>query len=310
MTLQATQEEARAPKLVEYSCPCCNRAEYQVLYPATVADLQRLSAEDFDCTNPGHGEHFRIVRCRSCDMVYCSPRPTVADLVAAYAGGHDESYVAAEDGRQRTFANALKSFPPGRGRLLDVGCNTGVFLEQARIAGFECYGIEPSHFAARRAREAKGFDVFCGAVPCELPWKEKFDVITLWDVIEHVDDPMATAMFLRDSLKPGGRLHLSTMDIGSLYARISGRSWPWLMKMHVHYFSRRTIEALLLRAGFTKVKIGSYSHIVHESYLTKKLEHVALPLRLIGKCGAAILRDREGYIRVNMGDMMHVVATR
>ncbi len=227
-----------------------------------------------------------------------------------YTSGADSTYVDEEPGRRRTFRRALEDFDCESGRLLDIGCNTGVFMEEARAAGFQVFGVEPSRFAVERAVNDKGLDVHCGAVPCDLPWRERFDVISMWDVIEHVDDPLGLLTFLHSKLSDGGELHLSTMDVESVYARLAGRRWPWYMRMHIQYFSRRSLEKILLKAGFRRVKIIRYRHIVHENYLAKKLEHLSLPLRLIGAVGRRVCRDADGYVTVDMRDMMHAIAWR
>jgi len=305
--LQKTEAPARTA-WINLKCPLCKQDDFKVKFPATVAPHETLSVNEFNCTNPGHGRHFQIVRCLQCCMTYCTPRPALAEILEAYTLGEDPTYVEEEQGRTETFQRVLRSFAQTKGRLLDIGCNTGVFMAEAQTAGFEVFGVEPSRYAAGLARREKGLNVHCGVVPCSLPWKELFDVVTMWDVIEHVDDPLEIMRFIRSSLKAGGEFHLATMNVESLYARIAGHRWPWYMLMHLHYFSPKTIAAMLRQAGFSTVRIGRYAHVVHKRYLKQKLHRLDLFSKTIGTLGAKILGDRSGFVAVDLGDMMHVVA--
>ena len=127
--------------LQEFSCNLCGASDSRTILESTIVSNNEVTPSDLNCTNFGHGEHFRVVECKKCSMRYCSPRPTFEALIRAYSGGEDSSYVDQEGGRKRTFARALKTVGGGPGKLLDVGCNTGVFLEEAQKKGFECFGI-------------------------------------------------------------------------------------------------------------------------------------------------------------------------
>jgi len=80
--------------------------------------------------------------------------------------------------------------------------------------------------------------------------------VTLWDVIEHLADPMREIQRAYRALKPGGLVVIHTMDIDSLFARVIGPKWPWLMEMHIYYFSQRTMAAMLEKAGFLVLHSG------------------------------------------------------
>ena len=149
-------------------------------------------------------------------------------------------------GRARLWA--LRLMRP-RGRLLDVGCAAGFFLVEAQ-RHYEVKGVEFSEFSSHFAREHFGLDVFTGSLAqARLP-SAHFDLITLWDVIEHVPDPDVVLAEAARLLRPGGRLVLTTGDIGSAYAQRRGVKWhllapPW----HLYYFSRKTITRLGANAG-------------------------------------------------------------
>src|SRR6185503_10728546 len=129
-------------------------------------------------------------------------------------------------------------------RLLDAGCAMGFFLNQARADGWEVEGIDPSRWAAEYARREFGLTVHNAPLARVALKPASFDVITLWDVVEHLPHPVTDLTHLARALKPGGLFALSTHSIGSLSAKLLGPRYPFLMAMHVTHFNRRTIAEL------------------------------------------------------------------
>ena len=212
------------------------------------------------CGVPGE---FRLVRCDRCDLVYLSPRPTPADIGQYYPEGYDPF-----------MSQRLDDMPPlqrwsvryglrkrcrlvvryrARGRLLDVGCATGQFLaEMARHPGWEVTGVEPSESASEFARRAYSFRVYQGdLVSARFP-DGAFDVVTLWDVFEHLHNPLAMLAEVRRVLAPDGVLILRTPSLDSWDARVFGPYWAGLdSPRHLAIFSRQTAMRTLDEAGFS-----------------------------------------------------------
>ncbi|MCA9975209.1 MAG: class I SAM-dependent methyltransferase, partial [Anaerolineales bacterium] len=184
----------------------------------------------FRCTSPSYGHHPQIVQCRQCGYVYANPRWSEDELIAAYTAVEDDTYVTEREGRELTFRKHLQELEqvtgPGNGRsLLDVGAYIGVFVDVATQAGWDAWGVEPSDWAAAEA-QAQGLNVFSGTQDAPELQGRQFDVVTMWDVIEHVDDPLLEMTKAYHRLRPGGMLVLHTMDIDSLTARLMGPRWP------------------------------------------------------------------------------------
>ena len=133
--------------------------------------------------------------------------------------------------------------------MLDVGCHLGMFLEVARERGWDVTGVEPSRWSVEQARDA-GLDVRHGTLETVHFPDESFDVVTMWDVVEHLPDPLAELKRMHRILRPDGLLALSTMNVDALFPRLAGRRWPWYMQMHLVYFSRRTLHNMLTKAGY------------------------------------------------------------
>jgi SAM-dependent methyltransferase len=186
----------------------------------------------------------------------------------------------------------------------------GTFLELAERRGFEVAGVEPSRWAADVARRRISGSVHCGAVE-DAPLPDGgYDVVTMWDVVEHLPDPALDLRAVYGALRPGGIFALSTMDVDALFARLAGSRWPWYMQMHLVYFSRRTLTEMLRREGFHIVDVSSHVRRVRLSYLASRLDAYVPPAArlLSGALRRTGLAERT--VGVNLGDIFTVVARR
>jgi SAM-dependent methyltransferase len=246
---------------------------------------------------------------------YVSPRPVGAELADLYAEVEDTVYQDEMDGRIRMFRRNVRNLNrhARKGRVLDLGCSIGVFLHLAKQDGWQIAGMEPSKWCVEAGRQRFGYgdEIRVGGYQDLASCGETFDAVTMWDVLEHVDDPLAALKSCGTALKPGGVLALSTVDIGSLYARLMGRRWPWLMKMHLYYFDRPSIRRYLDLAGFDVLEIRTYRHVVSLNYLRYKLRRIHSPAyHLLTFFQRILLFGRNLYVMVALGDFMEVYARK
>jgi 2-polyprenyl-3-methyl-5-hydroxy-6-metoxy-1,4-benzoquinol methylase len=207
-------------------------------------------------------------------LVYLNPRPATEDLIHLYPDEYDQYEP------RSTHGNLLGRLDQGYGffkrcravlqhksdgRLLDIGCATGNFLAaMQRYPGWEVYGVEISPFASAYARDVLGLNVHTGTLEtAQLP-VEDFDVITLWDVIEHMPDPLESLGRMYRLLKPGGMLIMRTPNLNSWDARLFGRYWiGYELPRHLYVFSRATLGSMITMAGFMvediEVTYGSHA---------------------------------------------------
>lgn len=299
--------------MIYVNCNLCGRDDYSVRFPATLKN-EIIKVDAFSCTSPGYGEHAQIVQCNHCGYVYANPRWTTEEILGAYTAVEDETYVEEREGRELTFQKHLaemeKFTGPGNGRtLLDVGAYIGVFVEIARQAGWDACGVEPSEWAAGEAQK-QGLPVIHGTQDAPELAGRQFDVITMWDVIEHVTDPSGEMAKAYNLLKPGGWLVLHTMDIDSRMARLMGGRWPWLMDMHIHYFSQQTMAQMLQKNGFDIVWSGPQGRYLRLNYLVSR---VAAMNRYLGHLTKAVVNGLHlgGLaVPVNFRDLFTVYAQR
>ena len=192
-----------------------------------------------------------------------------------YSSGAYQEYAKARDLKLATAGPRLamiKQCAKGK-RLLDVGCATGFFMEAAAGEGFDVRGVEFSTIAIGLARPDIRQRIVHGDVNAlRTQESEPFDVVTAFDIIEHVQNP---ADFLRDIheiLRPGGLLVLSSPDTGHFLRYVMRSKWPMLQPMqHTVLFSRRGIAALLERCGFQDVRVETAYKVLTMDYLADQL---------------------------------------
>ena len=295
-------------------CPLCDADDAVELIPSTLTSDSSSTWAPYACTSSGYGRHGPIVCCRQCGLVYANPRPSVSDVMEKYEAVEDPLYVEERAGRILTFEHHLKPLErvtgPARGRsLLDVGAYTGVFVEIAAQHGWDAWGLEPSAWAVAQAR-AQGRPMHQGTLEDADIAPGSFRVVTMWDVIEHVTDPLRTLQAAWRVLEPGGMLVVHTMDLNSAFARLMGRRWPWFMEMHLTYFTRTTMERMLNKAGFAVDWMGAQGRYLQAGYLANR---VTALMPLIGRPMEwliAALRMRQLCLRINLGDLFTTYATK
>ncbi len=211
---------------------------------------------------------FDYWRCASCEAVYVNPRLNDSGLDFLYSEGRCRKqlewfYLPSADFRAKEiYPRKLAELEAVRakGELLDFGCSTGYFMKTAKERGWNVHGVELNPFAVEWAKSKLGIDsVFLGDIAA-APFREaQFDVITLWDVLEHVPDPASILRRLRPLLKRDGILVIETSQFDCLETDLLGADNTNLVgDMHLMHFSSRSLETLFKRTGFSTVKIDSF----------------------------------------------------
>jgi 2-polyprenyl-3-methyl-5-hydroxy-6-metoxy-1,4-benzoquinol methylase len=256
--------------------------------------------------------------------VYVSPRPDPNELYALYGETYfrnDESgvvgytnYLRDEANIRKTFAGRLKRLERyvQPGRLLDVGCAAGFFLDVAHERGWQVEGMDVSSFAVEYARNRFGYDVRHGSLTdLDFP-AGAYDLVTMWDVIEHVPDPMAYVRKAASLVRPGGVFALATPDVDSVPARLTGARWVGykLSEEHVYYFSTKMLARMLDEAGF---EVADARHVGKYVTLRLFLDRLGMYSPLLAKALALAERSfklSEWALYVNPFDIVAVTARK
>lgn len=257
----------------EVPCNLCGSSDLDVIYgPRQDLEKDDDLARKFRASGDELLTH-PLVRCRHCQLLFVSPRVEAAAMLDGYAQGADPDYVSQMPSRERTFARTLariNRLAPARGRLLDIGTAAGAFLKAARDAGWTPVGVEPNGWLADWGRTQYGVTIHTGSLEDLAEPPSSFDVVSLWDVIEHTPDPMRVLARVHELVRPGGLLIVNYPDIGSWLARAMGRRWPFLSSVHLYYFTRETIRAALDRAGFDTIEIRPHFQRLELEYLMRR----------------------------------------
>ncbi len=294
-------------------CPLGCHAETREVYRPRGAGTDRLEFEHDGFGSSRHGVGLgRVVQCLSCGLAWQVPMPSAETLARIYGEMQDDVYLDEMTGRQHAAKRNLRVLhryrkPPGR--LLDVGCSAGIFLENAQQAGWQVLGIEPSKSLSRSARERVGQEILNTTFEEADLEPESFETVILWDVLEHVLDPAAMIQRAASLLPPGGVLAINTPNIESWIAKLTGSRWPLLLPEHLHYFSYPSVQRMLESSGLKL--LGNHSHVVYFSvgYLLHRLSQHAFPgVRLARNLARRLKLDRLNTPLL-MGELM-VFATK
>ena len=209
-------------------------------------------------------ERFSYLRCDRCGVIRLDPQPPEERILRYYPPTY-EAYLEPHDnwllrlGRRRGWVRRIKGIlrylPVPVGSVLDVGCATGEFLEMMQQRGWRITGIEPDPQAAGHAWQRLGTGAIRQARLEEVSFPEaSFDLVTLWDVLEHLYDPPQTLRRLASWLSPEGVLALGVPDPESWDARWFGRFWNgWDAPRHLFIFPEKVLEAMSAAAGLQVV---------------------------------------------------------
>ncbi len=267
---------------------------------------------------------FRVVRCKHCGMTYVNPRLSSERLHEMYQEEYwasdrakefgYASYLAERENYERTYrrrSTTIDRYRSEPGRVLDVGCAAGFFLSVMKAKGWQTSGVEISKPMVDYARETLGLDDVRHGDLTTLDIDEGgYDVVTMWDVIEHLEDPRAHLEAARRGLRDDGLLVLETQDVSSRFARLMRRKWQhYKHEEHLYHFEPATLGRLLDEMGFDVLentprhggKYVSLNFVVERvGRIHPIMTTLASPLRLLG--------NRALYI--NLQDEMIVVAKK
>jgi SAM-dependent methyltransferase len=263
-------------------CPLCASME---VGDYSDDEDRTLAASDLGSSRK-HVLHGRIVRCRACRFGFKVSRPADQEIASLYRELDPSVYETESLGRARTANRHLRIVQRfiRMGRLLDAGCASGAFLYAAADAGWDVVGVEPAQVLCAKAKQllAGRGDVLCVALQqADIP-PATFDALTLWDVLEHVPDPLGFMRHCASLLKPGGFLFANVPDLDSLQSRFMGERWPLLLAEHLNYFNRSSLKLCGELANLKLLEFGRRPASFTLDYVFYRLAQHKVPGAAIG----------------------------
>lgn len=217
------------------ACPVCGGTQFQHLFDKG-------------------GEPF--VRCRSCSLTLINPRPPFAHIREGYDGAYSAGYTRKAEAKIIRARKRVARIGRDSGRWLDVGCSAGFVVKAATEAGFEAFGVDIEAEGIAYGRDTLGLSrLACGVLEEQHYPDAHFDVISAYDVIEHVPDLNRFVAELARLLAPGGVIDIGTPDIGHWRVPRKLIEWNELKPSeHLYYFNRKTLGRLLAGHGLRIIR--------------------------------------------------------
>lgn len=206
------------------------------------------------------GTWFTYVRCPRCGLVYLTPRPDSAEIFRYYPIDYEAYKTAPESfkhrwrpaGPRQAQYNFIARHVHRTGRLLDVGCGVGDFLDYAKRNGWQVIGSEINTQAASIAQTTYDVNIYAGPLD-EVPMSEAgFDIVTMWDVLEHLPDPYSALLYCHRLLREDGLLVISIPNLASFDRFLFREAWiGWDAPRHFNLFDHNTLQQLFKQTGFS-----------------------------------------------------------
>lgn len=214
-------------------------------------------------------------------MIFENPRLPSEKILEGYMHSEDGDHDSQYQMRVRSFYSAIKrnqkKLPSKGKKVLDIGTAGGAFLEAAKDFGYDAYGLEPSVDLVERGNK-RGLKIFQGTADSNGIGNQKFDLICLWDVIEHLPDPRQSLLDVLTYLEPNGTLLINFPNIGTVQAKLAGKRFWWIISVHLHHFANGTLDQLCESLGLKAVSKKRYFQILEFGYLVEIASKLGVPL--------------------------------
>lgn len=294
-------------ELESRDCPLCGSSSRSVPVAAARVDTGKLDGFAFASRKAPEYMHHRLVLCHACDLLYASPAPTAANLHRAYAAADydsTEESACASNTYGARLSDLLERLP-STGGALDIGTGDGSFLSVLLAAGVvDVVGVEPSAAPVRAAAAEVRPLITEGPFRREDFEPGRFRLVTSFQTLEHLSEPLAMCRGAYDLLTPGGALYVVTHNRRALPNRVLGRRSPIFDIEHLQLFSPDSLRVLLERAGFTDVEVRPIVNRYPVHYWAKLLP---VPARVRSAALAAVgPRLASAAVSLPVGNMAAV----
>jgi 2-polyprenyl-3-methyl-5-hydroxy-6-metoxy-1,4-benzoquinol methylase len=225
------------------NCPICNESSFSNF----------LNVEDYTVSH----KEFTIQQCHGCYFLFTNPRPPAEEIGAYYQSDnyishHDEAkdlmsrvYTSVRNHTIKGKLKLINRMQSHKGAILDVGCGTASFLQACKQDGWQVSATEPDP-GARRIAENRVGDIVSESIKAPVLQNKKFEIITLWHVLEHVHELNQTVSWLQDHLTENGTLIIAVPNPQSFDAQEYGRFWAaYDVPRHLYHFTRSTMKRLV-----------------------------------------------------------------
>lgn len=259
--------------MIKTKCPTCSINNSLILYKANF-DLNKVSELTFSARRIPDRIHYQIVKCKKCGLVYSNPILGYSEIEKLYKKSK-YTYGEYEDDLNKTYGRYLKKLVdklPAKEKLLEIGCGNGFFLKEAKKMGFEeVFGVEPGRETVAKAHKEVKKNIIVDVFRKGQFKKDYFDVICMFQVLDHLTDPNSVLQECFRILKRGGSLICINHDVDAMSAKILGEKSPIFDIEHTYLYNKRTLRQVFEKNQFKVLEVFDVSNYYPITYWFKML---------------------------------------
>ena len=262
---------------------------------------------NFDCTTTSYSKP-KIYKCNICELKFSELAVALSNkkIEDKYNNVVDNIYINEIPQREKYFSNLYKKISYNFSKdhtVLEVGSYYGVFGNIIKPNVKSYSGLELSKHGSDYSKKNYNLEIFNETIEEHSERKVKYDIIIMADVIEHFSNPFKMLETIEKILRPDGLLIFTTFNMDSLYAKISGKNYHWILPMHLFYFSNKTLKNICLENNLKIIKIKNDSRVVSFYYLLNKLELIFPKFKFLFRYINKIKYLQKISINVNLFDL-------
>ena len=263
--------------LERLDCPNCREKNFKIIKDANYSNINDLN--DLIKIYKSSADELlidQLVECKDCNFQYLNPRIKSEIIYNSYTENEDETHVLQDRLRYKTFKKSLKKIIKilkiddiKNKKFLDIGSASGICLKAIKDLGFQEEGYEPSNWMVNYGKKNYDVNLKNGSI-IDVKIDNKYDLISLWDVLEHVTDLNGTLEKIKTLSQDNTILIINVPDIDSLICKIMKTKWPFYLNVHLYYFNKNTIESIFKKYNYSLIKHFSHWQFLELGYLAKR----------------------------------------
>ena len=276
--------------LEKINCPCCYKNSFKIIKNSNYKNIDNL--EKLKNVYKSSSDDLlidQLVECDFCSFQYLNPRINSKIILDSYQDIIDENHISQDKFRLKTFSKSLKKIIKFLNLknfndkfFLDIGSASGIFLKALKDLGFNEEGYEPSKWMVSYGKKNYKVNINQGFIN-DLNEDKKFDFISFWDVLEHVTDLDKTLKKVEKLSKKKCYLIINVPNNNSLACKLMKKKWPFYLNVHLYYFSKKTLENILLKYNFRLVKSFPHWQYLSLGYICIRGSKYIKILKFFGK---------------------------
>jgi len=282
--------------LITTQCLLCETNSHtRVKYRQNFSEKE-LTADVFSARRTTEHFHYQLLECQNCGSVFSSPILPYTKIASLYQQSK-QNYDKETSFIAESYIHYIKKNPElfqNKGKALDIGCGSGFFLRELQKSGYkEVFGVEPSEEAVAKSGDLKP-NIFTGFFEKADYADNSFDLITCFQTLDHLIDPLSVLKKILKLLKPGGMAYLIMHNEKSLQAKVFGEKSPIYDVEHIYLFNKSTLPRVCGKAGFATVKVFDVKNVYPLAYW---LRMAPIPMKSL----ALKLSDTMGLSGIRVG---------